>query len=110
MTTDTITTGLRRCIGSAKFGIEAHEAPPDAFPAQPSQKDGLGRMCKPHWNQYTNALRKAALARKAVADDGGGEAPVDAQDPVEAPATDRPRAKRQRKTATPEAGSQGDAG
>ena len=57
---------LRRCIGSAKFGIEAHEAPVADFPAQPSQKDGLGRMCKPHWNQYTNALRKAALARKAA--------------------------------------------
>ncbi len=57
---------LRKCIGSAKFGIEAHEAPPEDFPAQPSQKDGLGRMCKPHWNQYTNALRKAALARKAA--------------------------------------------
>lgn len=56
---------LRKCIGSAKFGIEAHEAPPADFPAQPSQKDGLGRMCKPHWNQYTSALRKAALARKA---------------------------------------------
>jgi len=39
------------------------------FPSQPSQKDGLGRMCKPHWNQYTTALRKAALARKAA--DGG---------------------------------------
>jgi hypothetical protein len=23
-------------------------------------------MCKPHWNQYTSALRKAALARKAA--------------------------------------------
>ena len=33
---------LRKCIGSAKFGIEAHEAPADEFPAQPSQKDGLG--------------------------------------------------------------------
>ncbi len=61
---------MRRCIGSAKFGIEAHEAPTGSFPAQPSQKDGLGRMCKPHWNQYTSALRKAALARKAT----GGEA------------------------------------
>jgi hypothetical protein len=58
---------MRRCIGSAKFGIEAHEAPITEFPAQPSQKDGLGRMCKPHWNAYTNALRKAALARKAEA-------------------------------------------
>ena len=56
----------RRCIGSAKFGIEAHDAPPGDFPAQPSQKDGLGRMCKAHWNQYTTALRKAALARKAA--------------------------------------------
>ena len=51
---------------SAKFGIEAHEAPVDDFPVQPSQKDGLGRMCKTHWNQYTGALRKAALARKAA--------------------------------------------
>ncbi len=57
---------LRRCIGSTRFGIEAHEAPPEDFPAQPSQKDGLGRMCKTHWNQYTTALRKAALARKAA--------------------------------------------
>ena len=61
---------MRRCIGSAKFGIEAHEAPAGSFPAQPSQKDGLGRMCKPHWNQYTSALRKSALARKAAE---GGE-------------------------------------
>ena len=60
---------MRKCIGSAKFGIEAHEAPVGDFPTQPSQKDGLGRMCKPHWNQYTTALRKAAVARKAA--DGG---------------------------------------
>ena len=57
---------MRTCIGSAKFGIAAHEAPVDDFPTQPSQKDGLGRMCKPHWNQYTTALRKAALACKAA--------------------------------------------
>ncbi len=56
----------RKCIGSAKFGIEAHEAPVGDFPTQPSQKDGLGRMCKPHWNQYTQALRKASLASKAA--------------------------------------------
>ncbi len=56
----------RRCIGSTRFGIEAHEAPPADFPVQPSQKDGLGRMCKVHWNQYTSALRKAALAGKAA--------------------------------------------
>ena len=52
-------TDMRKCIGSAKFGIEAHEAPVGDFPTQPSQKDGLGRMCKPHRNEYTNALRKA---------------------------------------------------
>ena len=67
-------TTTKKCIGSAKFGIEAHEAPVGDFPAQPSQKDGLGRMCKPHWNQYTSALRKAALARKAA--DGGVAAEV----------------------------------
>jgi hypothetical protein len=61
--------GQRRCIGSAKFGIEAHDAPVDDFPSQPSQKDGLGRMCRTHWNQYTTALRKAALARKATVEE-----------------------------------------
>jgi len=97
---DTDGTDQRRCIGSAKFGIEAHEAPVTDFPAQPSQKDGLGRMCKPHWNQYTNALRKAALARKAAE----GEVPAEAPEPI------RTRGKRGRKVAVPEAGSQGDAG
>ena len=53
-------SGMRRCIGSTKFGIEAHEAPADDFPAQPSQKDGLGRMCKPHW------VRHEALTNRAV--------------------------------------------
>ena len=106
MTTDATTTELRRCIGSTKFGIEAHEAPADEFPAQPSQKDGLGRMCKPHWNQYTSALRKAALARKAAE----GEAAPTEPEPVEAPEPIRTRAKRSRKAVVPEAGSQGDAG
>ncbi len=59
-------TTMRKCGGSKTFAIEAHEAPPANFPAQPSRKDGLGTMCKPHWNQYTSALRKAALARKAL--------------------------------------------
>ena len=90
---------MRECIGSAKFGIEAHEAPVTEFPAQPSQKDGLGRMCKPHWNEYTSALRKAAHARRAA------EA---APEPVTPPKP--PRAKRERKVAVPEAGVQGDAG
>ncbi len=57
---------LRKCIGSAKFGIEAHDAPAADFPVQPSQKGGLGRMCRTHWTQYTTALRTAALARKAA--------------------------------------------
>ena len=65
---------LRKCIGSTRFGIEAHEAPAAAFPVQPSQKDGLGRMCKTHWNQYTTALRKAAVAAKAT---GSAPEPVE---------------------------------
>lgn len=56
----------RRCVGSKTFGIESHDAPVADFPAQPSRKDGLGVMCKPHWSQYTGALRKAALGRKAA--------------------------------------------
>ena len=92
---------MRRCIGSAKYGIEAHEVPASDFPVQPSQKDGLGRMCKPHWNAYTGALRKAALARKA------GET-VPEPEPVTAPHPARTR--RGRKAEEPAAGSQGDAG
>ena len=57
---------LRRCIGSTRFGIEAHDAPVSDFPTQPSQKDGLGRMCRSHWTHYTGGLRKAALAKKAA--------------------------------------------
>jgi hypothetical protein len=60
---------LRRCIGSARFGIEPHEAPVEDFPKQPSQKDGLGRMCKLHWNEYTAGLARDAKARKAAAGD-----------------------------------------
>ena len=97
-------TDMRRCIGSTKFGIEAHEAPITDFPAQPSQKDGLGRMCKTHWNQYTGALRKAALARKAAE----GEAPVEVAPSKPEPI--RTRAKRGAKALIPAAGSQGDAG
>jgi len=65
---------LRGCIGSARFGIEAHEAPVTDFPVQPSQKDGLGRLCRPHWDQYTTALRKAAAAAKAEATRPAGDA------------------------------------
>jgi len=58
----------RRCIGSTRYGIEAHEAPIADFPKQPSQKDGLGRMCKPHWNQYTAGLARDRKARLAAGD------------------------------------------
>ncbi len=110
--TTTITaTGMRRCIGSATFGIEAHEAPVDDFPRQPSQKDGLGRMCRPHWTEYTRALRKASVARKAAEPgepDPAPEAPahehtlaasmVGEGEPIEPPAPRRSR----RAKATPE--------
>lgn len=86
---------MRRCIGSERFGIEAHEAPVTEFPAQPSQKDGLGRMCKTHWNAYTSALRKASLARKAAE----GETPVEPEPVAEAEPT---KAKGGRKAAVPE--------
>ncbi len=62
--TDAVLAATRKCIGSAKFGIEAHDAPPADFPVQPSQKDGLGRMCKPHWREYVRALGRSAKARK----------------------------------------------
>jgi hypothetical protein len=67
-------TDLRRCIGSARFRIEAHDAPPEAFPVQPSQRDGLGRMCKTHWNRYTAGLARDAKARKPA--DGGPAAGI----------------------------------
>ena len=67
-TTDATTTGrLRRCIGSDPLRHRGPRGAGDDFPVQPSQKDGLGRMCRPHWREYTNALRKAAVARKAEA-------------------------------------------
>ena len=96
---------LRRCIGSAKFGIEAHEAPPEDFPVQPSQKDGLGRMCKTHWNQYTAGLARDAKARKAAEGEGATEAA-----PTEPVATPEPVRAKRRKAAVAAAGSQGDAG
>jgi hypothetical protein len=68
--TMTITAKTKTCIGSKRFGIETHEAPIDDFPKQPSQKDGLGRMCAEHWRAYTAGLRKVALVRKAQEADG----------------------------------------
>lgn len=55
---------LRRCTGSTTFGIEPHDEPISNFPAQPSRKDGLGVMCKPHWSQYVKALRDRAKAKQ----------------------------------------------
>ena len=119
---------MRKCIGSAKFGIEAHEAPAGDFPAQPSQKDGLGRMCKSHWSQYTSALRKAALARNAAEAGLTTEVASTESDPATVaspkavggktakkaraakPEPIRTRVPRGRKAAVPEAGTQGDAG
>jgi hypothetical protein len=82
---------LRRCIGSQRFGIEAHEAPIADFPVQPSQRDGLGRMCKPHWNQYTSALARDRKARLAV--DAAVESPVVAAARKEARAKAKPAKK-----------------
>jgi hypothetical protein len=82
-------TSLRRCIGSARFGIEPHEAPVEDFPRQPSQRDGLGRMCKTHWNQYTAGLARDAKARKAAEPQDAAEATV-----IEPPEPAQKRARR----------------
>jgi hypothetical protein len=106
---DETTTTLRRCIGSARFGIEAHDAPAEDFPRQPSQKDGLGRMCRPHWNAYTAGLARDAKARKAAA--GSDAAPAPETDVTTEPAAPTPRERSRRQpVATPEPGAQGDAG
>jgi hypothetical protein len=104
------TTTLRRCIGSKRFGIEAHEAPVGDFPKQPSQKDGLGRMCKVHWNEYTAGLARDAKARKAAESEVATEVAPTELEPVEATEPIRNPSKRASKTVAPAAGSQGDAG
>jgi len=104
------TTTLRRCIGSKRFGIEAHEAPVGDFPKQPSQKDGLGRMCKVHWNEYTAGLARDAKARKAAEGEVATEVAPTELEPVEATEPIRTRSKRGSKAVAPAAGSQGDAG
>ena len=85
-------TTTKKCIGSAKFGIEAHEAPIEDFPVQASSKDGLGRMCRPHWTAYTRALRAATKAIDA--------APKAAEDTVPAPTAKAPS--RRRVASTPQ--------
>ncbi|MGH2966294.1 MAG: hypothetical protein ACRDMH_13090 [Solirubrobacterales bacterium] len=69
-------TEMRRCVGSARFGIEAHEAPIADFPKQPSQKDGLGRMCTTHWREYVKGLARGAKARVDAAQPTAEEAPA----------------------------------
>ena len=91
--TSTTTTQLRRCVGSMTFGIAPHEAPIADFPVQPSRKDGLGVMCKPHWSAYTRALRQAAKARQAAQAEGEAIAnAVDAAIAREAKRVRKPRA------------------
>jgi hypothetical protein len=97
-------TTLRRCIGSKRFGIEAHDAPVEDFPKQPSQKDGIGRMCREHWNAYTKALSRDAKSRKAA--EAGEPAESGSTTPVEP----EPARKRATPKSTPVASSQGDAG
>jgi hypothetical protein len=89
---------VRRCIGSERFGIEPHDAPVDDFPKQPSQKDGLGRMCKTHWNEYTAGLARDAKARKAAVATTAPE-PDDTNPPeADAAATVEPERSRKRKS------------
>jgi hypothetical protein len=101
------TTTLRRCIGSKRFGIEAHDAPVEDFPKQPSQKDGLGRMCRAHWNAYTAGLSRDAKARKAI--EAGEPAEASTDDPGPSPAAPEPSRKRRRAEA-PVATADGDPG
>ena len=110
MTTETTTT-MRRCIGSTRFGIEAHDAPSTDFPAQPSQKDGLGRMCHTHWRAVHE---RAPQGRRRAEGDGGQHGrrgPAGAPSPrsrtrwspsPEPPATP---SRRTRKAAAPETGA-----
>lgn len=58
-TKKTTATELRRCTGSARFGIEPHEVEVGEFPKQPSRTDGLGTMCTEHWRAYVKGLREA---------------------------------------------------
>ena len=83
-------------------------------------------MCKPHWNQYTSALRRAALARKvdvgastevaptesvpaavATPEAAGGKTAKKAREATPEPI--RKRVPRGRQEAAPKAGSQGHA-
>jgi len=102
---------LRRCIGSTRFGIESHEASSEEFPRQPSQKDGLGRMCKPHWNQYTSGLARDAKAGKAAVGEGAsGSADTTPNETEAAPTEPAPKQGRRVKGPTAAAAGQSEAG
>lgn len=102
-------TALRRCIGSKRFGIQPHDVPVEDFPKQPSQKDGLGRMCKAHWNQYTAGLARDAKGRRAAADEAQSVAPEMASS--EEPASSaEPEPNRRRPEIAPAAAAEGGAG
>jgi hypothetical protein len=74
-------TDTRRCVGSKRFGIEAHDAPVGDFSAQPSQKDGLSRMCTVHWRQYVAGLAREAKERTAASPESEADpAPVSASE------------------------------
>jgi hypothetical protein len=91
------TTEMRRCTGSARFGIAAHDAPVADFPVQPSRKDGLGTMCAPHWKAYVKGL---AADRKARL--GDGEETNDERAGGMGPDPDAPAAKPARAKKAPE--------
>lgn len=89
---------VRRCVGSARFAIEAHDAPIGEFSAQPSQKDGLSRMCTTHWKAYVAGLARQAQERKAAAA-ASEPAPIDSA-PVDPPSR-RARSRRTVASETP---------
>jgi hypothetical protein len=91
------TTEMRRCTGSERFGIAAHDAPIADFPVQPSRKDGLGTMCAPHWKAYVKGL---AADRKARL--GDGEETNDERAGGMGPDPDAPAAKPTRTKKAPE--------
>ena len=97
-TTQTGVPDGRLCAGSTKFGIPQHRAPVADFPVQPSGKDGLGRMCRAHWTEYTGALRRAANKRKGIEPTPAREKPGRA--PRAAAAPTAPRAPRTPRAAT----------
>jgi hypothetical protein len=67
-------------------------------------------MCRPHWNQYTAALRNVALARKAAEVGAATEVAPTEPGTDAKPEPIRTRVPRVRNQAVPQAGSQGDAG